>query len=387
VAAFPDALGSLSLVLTADCNLRCQYCYQDRKHAAAMPWPVLRSALDLARHSRQRTVHVSFLGGEPLLESRLIRRAVAYAARRSTRRPRLHLALVTNGLLLDNAFVRLLVREKIAVQLSFDGVAAAQNLRAAGTFKRLDRLLTNLRRAYPSYFRRHLSVAVTVPIPALPHLAASFEYLIEKDVREVSLAAAIGQIGWNKAAREELERQFARIYRVTLQHRRLTGRTPLTLFRRPPGRRANLPGWQTCGVASARSLVVDVDGRVYPCSVLAQSYQRPGQGAMAARLAALALGDIRDPELAVGVAALPALADAAGIFVRQDSKRSSYGPCAKCPVVGECVVCPVACTKDPAVKRPRQVSDYLCAFNRVALTYRRRFPPTARPSRPLFPEP
>ena len=42
----PD-LRSLTVILSAECNLRCAYCYQDAKRPLAMPWPVLRRAIDL----------------------------------------------------------------------------------------------------------------------------------------------------------------------------------------------------------------------------------------------------------------------------------------------------------------------------------------------------
>src|SRR5437867_6639085 len=68
----------LEVILTAGCNLRCTYCYQNDKKPRRMSWDTLRGALDLLLGSRRREVRVLFLGGEPLLEFPLIRQAVGY---------------------------------------------------------------------------------------------------------------------------------------------------------------------------------------------------------------------------------------------------------------------------------------------------------------------
>lgn len=175
---------AVTLIVTAGCNLRCRYCYQDWKHAASMPWPVLQAAIDLASRSRHRRVSVGFMGGEPLIEARLVRRAIRYA---NTRRApaRWRFSLTTNGLLLTPRLVEFVVRHEVGITLSFDGVPAAQQLRAPGSFEALDRLLDRLAGRHPAYFRRRLSVAVTVTPRSVPLLERSVRYLLSKGVREI----------------------------------------------------------------------------------------------------------------------------------------------------------------------------------------------------------
>ena len=67
------------VVLTAQCNLRCAYCYQNARRPGSMSWPVLCSAVDLLLSSSEHRVELAFLGGEPLLEFDLFRRAADYA--------------------------------------------------------------------------------------------------------------------------------------------------------------------------------------------------------------------------------------------------------------------------------------------------------------------
>jgi hypothetical protein len=65
---------------------------------------------------------------------------------------------------------------------------------------------------------------------------------------------------------------------------------------------------------------------------------------------------------------------AAGIFGSQSKKRSSLARCADCPHAASCFVCPVACAKNPDSAAGTRIPDFQCAFNQVALKYRRRFP-------------
>ena len=69
----------LYLVITAQCNLRCAYCYENAKRDLRMPWDVLKAGMDLASVEGPFCTDVFFSGGEPLLEFGLMRRAVGYA--------------------------------------------------------------------------------------------------------------------------------------------------------------------------------------------------------------------------------------------------------------------------------------------------------------------
>lgn len=68
----------LVLGVTADCNLRCRYCYacggDEKTH---MSWPVARRAVDLMLEHSDR-FKVQFTGGEPLLNLGLVEKVLLY---------------------------------------------------------------------------------------------------------------------------------------------------------------------------------------------------------------------------------------------------------------------------------------------------------------------
>jgi len=367
---------SLGLVVSADCNLRCAYCYQDRKQPRHMPWPTMARAIDVLSSSTRKRGDVTFLGGEPLLGYPLIVRAVRRLGRRFPGARRPDCTISTNGLLLTPRRLEFFERHRFDIQLSFDGVAPSQDLRSPGSFAILDRLLDRLSLHHRAYFRRRVMVAVTVTAPAIPHLADSFDYLLAKGVSDIAIGPAMGHPRLSAAQARELDRQFRLIFARSLRHYRATERVPLRLFRKTAAAPKKSPESDlACVAAIGRDLAVDVDGEVYPCALLIRSCQRVARPPLDRRLAAMSLGPVTALDgLQRRRACLPHAALAAGVFRPQSRKRSRFGVCAACRHAAVCFVCPIACAKNPDSADANRIPDFQCAFNWIAMEYRRRFP-------------
>lgn len=372
----PLDLSRLTLILTAACNLGCAYCYQNAKRPRRMTWETLLAALDLLREERAREVRVLFTGGEPLLEYELIERAVSYLDVMRAPDVRVRYEMVTNGTLLSDEQAAFLASHDFEVQLSFDGVPVAQDLRAPGTFAQLDTLLGQLRQRYPSFYRDGVSVAITLVPETIPTLADSVEYFLRREVAEVSIFPAITfQPGWSDAALPELVRQFGLIYRASLKQYLRTGTVPLLLFRKSgqPAPRTQRP-LPMCPVADRRQVVVDVDGRLYGCVLFAESYQRFPTEFLRQRLERLRMGDVFAPNLAARIDAFSEAARATDLLRAKEDKHSSYARCAECEYLESCEICPGSIGHQPNNEDPARMPDFPCAVTRVALKYRALFP-------------
>lgn len=125
---------SISLNVSASCNLACGYCYAGRggfggNQASAMGWEVARAAVDrlLEVADPQRPITIGFMGGEPLLARELVHRVVGYAAGRASESGLdIRFSMTTNGTLLDRSDLELIRNHSFAVTVSLDG-SAAQN--------------------------------------------------------------------------------------------------------------------------------------------------------------------------------------------------------------------------------------------------------------------
>jgi len=371
-----DGLRCVTVILTAACNLRCVYCFQDRKQPRHMDWETLRRAIDLLLGSRRRDLELWFSGGEPLLEFPLLRRAVGYAEATCPPAKRIRFGLSTNGLLLDDDRADFLAVHRFSIQVSFDGLPPAQALRGPGSFGAIDARLGRLRRRHPTSFTDGLDVAITVTGANLAVLADSVEYFLAKGVRTLKIAPRVTpDPDWGDQAFVELGRQFGRVFEISLRFYRRTGRVPVVLFRQTgeaPERR-HVSRW-LCGLASGQALTVDVDGRVAGCVMLVESYQTFPTRLLRERVEALRLGDLRDPDLPGRLAAFPAAVKATQLFDGRFRKHSGFGRCRSCRYCRDCSICPVSIGRIPGNTDLDRVPDVLCAFNRVVLGYRSQFP-------------
>ena len=372
----PPSITGLSVVLTATCNLRCAYCYQNAKQPARMSWETLKAALGLLSGAQGPEVRLLFTGGEPLLEFGLLRRAVDHVEAVLRPRAQVRYEIVTNGTRLDDERAAFLAGHHFSTQLGFDGVPAAQDLRGPGTFAALDARLDELRTTHRAWFRDDVSVSITIVPRTIPYLADSVDYLLSKGVGEIAIAPALThEPGWCDEMRAELHRQFARIYRASLDRYRRTRDVPVVLFRKGMTRtRRRARPLPMCPVADRRHLVVDVDGQAYGCVAFAESYQRFPTQMLRDRMAKLRLGDVRSPDLAERLATYQEAARTTDILTAKEAKHSSYGRCADCRFLASCAICPVSIGHVPGNDDPRRVPDFPCAFTRIAHGFRARFP-------------
>lgn len=323
-----------------------------------MPWGVVKASIDRLAASEAEERTLALTGGEPLLEWPLVRRAIEYAQESSPKGKGLRVALTTNGLLLDEEKERFLVEHDVEVQISLDGVREAHELRAPGAFDVLDHLLRWLRRDHPSWYRRRLSIGMTLTSANLPFLARSVAFLLGRGIESVRLAPLLTHDeGWGREAEAELERQMEAVFDLCLEHHRRSGAIPFELFRKPATPPEPMPDRLVCRVNAPETQAIGVDGTTTGCPLL---------------LAQEAGGTRGAPVLEdwVGRPDWPGL--------RRD-RYSSFGQCRDCEFIEECIVCPVASANIPGNIDPRRVPDFNCAFNRIVGAWRRRFPPMPGP--------
>ncbi len=380
----PGAVRALTAVLTTGCNLSCAYCFQNaRSPRRSLSWPTLRSALDVLLASERDEVELTFTGGEPLLELPAIERALAYVRRHRRPGQTVRYRLYTNGMLLGERTAAFLAAHRVETQLSFDGVAAAQAYRGAKSFAALDALLDQLRERHENWFRRHLSVAMTVLPETVRHMGAGARYFLSKGVAEFGFSPIITDSStWRGEQIVELEEQMEQVYTSCLDHYLDTGEVPCDVFwrhRRTPT--SGPAGRPLCRVGRSEALSLDVDGQLSCCVLFSRSFQTFPGSFLRDRVESLSLGDLRSDEWRRRLAAHPAAVRAAEIFEHQERKYSSYRRCADCEALDTCQICPMAIGHIPGNTDPHRIPDFLCAFNLVARSYEARF--GAAPSTPV----
>lgn len=137
-ADFP--LQALVLNVTNQCNLACTYCYEFGADKIATPAgkpkymtvETARSSVDflLASAGHREAVHITFFGGETLMNFRLLRDVVLYADEAAAAAgKRITYSLTTNATLLTDEIIQFLSDHAVGVTVSMDGPAELQDAR------------------------------------------------------------------------------------------------------------------------------------------------------------------------------------------------------------------------------------------------------------------
>jgi uncharacterized protein len=125
-------LQTLVLNLTNQCNLSCQYCYEFGEDKVATPdgkpkfmdFETAKSSVDflLEQSAGRRAVHITFFGGETLMNFPLLKQVVCYASEQANAQSRsIDFSLTTNATLLTPAIIEFLSENRIGVTVSMDG--------------------------------------------------------------------------------------------------------------------------------------------------------------------------------------------------------------------------------------------------------------------------
>jgi uncharacterized protein len=137
-ADFP--LQALVLNITNQCNLACTYCYEFGADKIATPqgkpkYMTLDTAkgsvdLLLRQSAGRKGVHITFFGGETLMNFKLLREVVAYAREQGQAQGKqVGFSLTTNATLLTDEIIAFLSDNEIGVTVSMDGPPDLQDKR------------------------------------------------------------------------------------------------------------------------------------------------------------------------------------------------------------------------------------------------------------------
>lgn len=112
----------LTVYFSGRCNLRCLYCYAASAPAEATSDGRLLGALDFFLAQGPTSKKITFLGGEPLLHGRLLKRAVLRIRAAGADIP---VRVFTNATLLDRGWLSFFFRHRVKLTISLDGGKAS----------------------------------------------------------------------------------------------------------------------------------------------------------------------------------------------------------------------------------------------------------------------
>lgn len=198
-----SALEKITLQVTQQCNLRCEYCiysgdaghYQNRTHQnKKMSFEMAKKGIDfLFAHSQDSNkLNVGFYGGEPLLEFALIQNCVAYAKEKAEGKE-ISFSLTTNATLLTENIIDYLSENDIMLTISLDGPREVHNKNrrfagsGEGSFDKVIENMENLKKKYPEYLKKVLFSVVMDPAADFKCISEFFvNYDAVKDANQMA---------------------------------------------------------------------------------------------------------------------------------------------------------------------------------------------------------
>jgi uncharacterized protein len=189
-------LRALSLAVAERCNLGCTYCYAEGGSFGGpskdMPWEVAEASVRrlFGEAGPGERVTLAFLGGEPLVNRALIRRATELAAGIAHERNiPVGFSITTNGTLVTPEDGEFFERYGFAVTVSLDGVGEVHDrLRPAkGGRGSYERIIARVQPLLAQQHRMQISARVTVT-PANLGLRATLDHLIGLGFRSVGFS-------------------------------------------------------------------------------------------------------------------------------------------------------------------------------------------------------
>jgi uncharacterized protein len=125
----PINIVSIALNVEESCNLRCTYCYAgDGNYGedSTMHESLAIRAIEQLSQGKPK-FHISFFGGEPLLNFPLIRKVIEWC--NVQKETKYTFGMTTNGTLLNSTHLNFLKEHNVSVKISYDGDKAQKKQR------------------------------------------------------------------------------------------------------------------------------------------------------------------------------------------------------------------------------------------------------------------
>jgi len=134
----PVPLSTMVLNVTNQCNLSCTYCYEygedkivqteNGKQPKMMTEQTARESVDFLLRESGKDAHMTFFGGETLLNFRVLKTTVAYAIGQAAALGKtIDFSMTTNATLLSPEVIDFLAEHRFGVTISMDGPPDLQN--------------------------------------------------------------------------------------------------------------------------------------------------------------------------------------------------------------------------------------------------------------------
>lgn len=229
-----------------------------------MSFETAKKGVDLLKSLsvEDKTVQISFYGGEPLLAEELVRKTVLYADRilHKESGKKVLFEMTTNGLLLTEDFIKFTKGYHFLIALSHDGIS--HNLTRCNTLTQAESALDLLLKHFPS-----TPIMMTIHPDCVENLSASCEYFYSRGVRKIIFTPANGKKSlWTDSKLETLKRELRLTADIYVKYNQGNKSFCIVPFENKIRQYVNNKTDANADCAlNSNKILIDSDGTFYPC--------------------------------------------------------------------------------------------------------------------------
>lgn len=252
----------LSIWVTNNCNMKCDYCYEKRKSNRNMDISYINSIIafidKVYPQADSPNLFVKFFGGEPLLNYPFIKEFIKTMANMEGKYGIVRYSMTTNGTLLTREIVDYLNMNQIECSISIDGHPDIHNMQRKmkngnGSWDYIEKNLEYALNAMDSLIAR-----ITYSSETVQSLYESVLFLVNRSFKNINLFPDFFDENWDIQSLECLKQQFLKIkeYDKCMSEVNIsTGNYADNLSK----------GYVGCG-GGYNTYSINVTGDVYPCT-------------------------------------------------------------------------------------------------------------------------
>ena len=204
--------------LTVECNLRCTYCFKEKWNEHMEEQVAFDTIVWLIQASGDaEDITVTFMGGEPLIQFKLIKKLVPFAKRRAQQHGKsIHFGMTTNGTLVTDEVVDFWKQWGMGFHTSIDGTPDIQDRNRPTTSGRGSARLVE--KAVPKIlkYRPGTTARCTVTPSTASAMSKSYRYFRSLGYQDIAFVPG-DQPSWTAETILEFEDEFARVSEMAME--------------------------------------------------------------------------------------------------------------------------------------------------------------------------
>lgn len=255
-----------TLHLTTACNFKCDYCYSRPEESMEMDEQIILQSIQYAVKTSHNNCGLIFFGGEPLLKKDLIKLALEECQKQhELNRFIFHTKMVTNGMLLDEAFLKWANEVRMSIALSIDGIEQAHDIHRKSISNQATFTHTIETAKLLLQYQPYAHALMTITPETVMYYHDSVEFLIKTGFRYV--IASINYAGnWTKDSLNILKKEYKKLAKLYEKLSVEGKKFYFSPFEVKLGThiKGNKVLCVKCALAEEQ-ISVSLDGKLYPC--------------------------------------------------------------------------------------------------------------------------